>query len=143
MYMFLRHRLGHMQMNAVLFCSNLHHFRKIQSTSLDGHFFGQNINIVYNGLCNKNLNNFEYLFLRIQEKLSICLKQRWRGMAQHCVVIHIYIFQIGPVKIRLLCQNIAQLVSYICQLIIQVPSTVKYLYYHPPQPIVQVNCPVF
>ena len=51
--------------------------------------------LVYNESGHKNMKKVEKLFLhRVQEKVSIILKQRWRGIKQQCVVTHTYIYQI-------------------------------------------------
>ena len=58
-----------------------------------------------------------------------------------CCHTHIYLSNI--LHIHILSSKTAQLVSYICLVIIQVSSTWKYLYYHPPQWILFVNRCVF
>ena len=38
--------------------------------------YGISFNVVYNESGHKNMTNFQYLFFRVQEKISIFLKQR-------------------------------------------------------------------
>ena len=57
--------------------------------------------IVYNESSHNNLKYFEYLFFHRVKKKYHSLKRRQKCMTQHCVVMHTYIYQIGPVIFRL------------------------------------------
>ena len=59
--------------------------------------YGITFNIIYNESGHKNI----YLNVLTEfTNILIFLKQRWRGMNKHCIVIHtyIYIYQIVPFK---------------------------------------------
>ena len=61
--------------------------------------------IVYNESGHENMNKMfnKYLFLQNTEtNISNVLKWGWRCMKQHSVIIHTYIYQVGPFKFRLL-----------------------------------------
>ena len=58
---------------------------------------------IYNESVHENITKLEKLYFshRVQKKIFF-LKQRWRGMNQHCVIILTHIYQIGAVTFRLL-----------------------------------------
>ena len=58
----------------------------------------------------------EKIFLsRIELKILIFLKQRWRCMTQHCVINHAYIYQIGSLETQIIIYNWPMKLAVTCQ----------------------------
>ena len=85
-----------------------------------GKIFLQRISfaIVYNESAHEYMKNVEYLFSFSAEKISIFLKQRWRGRKHQVLCCHTHIYLSNrTLQIQLISQKTAELIIYFCWII--------------------------
>ena len=83
------------------------------------------------------------VFHRVQEKNSHLFKTEMDGHETAlCCHTHIYLSN-GTLQIQILLVRTAQLVSYICQVIIQVSPTKTYMYYSDSDDVISPTTSIF